>query len=158
MYKQGIQPEPRPETVPERVCDLGRLAAYISLDLKDPNRSTFHQAKSFMNTLNQWHRTLPPSMQLSRLNLADPLAQSGQTRRALLQLHILFLGLFVEPFRLCLVDIRNIRLGDKASTSAEVDTMEYVEKQSVLAARQCARVASLLQINQLVRSHCWVAV
>jgi hypothetical protein len=158
LYNRGLNLRPQGESVRERVCDLGRLATYIALDLRDPNQSTLQQAQKFMNTLNQWHRTLPLSMQLSRLNLEDPSADTGQARRALLQLHILFLGLFIEPFRSCLVDIGNVRLGEKISTPTDVETMEYVEKQSVLAARQSARVASILQINQLVRSHCWVAV
>lgn len=96
-------------------------------------------------------------MQLSRLNLSEPLAETGHTKRALLQLHILFLGLFIEPFRRCLVDIGEARLHNKGILG-DLRTSRYVEEQSVLAARQSARVASLLQVNNLVRSHCWVAV
>jgi hypothetical protein len=94
------------------IGELGRLAAYIALDLKNPATTELRHVRGYLDTLDQWHRTLPPPMQLSRLNLADPIAETGHTKRALLQLHILFLGLFIEPFRTCLVDIGNIRLGN----------------------------------------------
>jgi hypothetical protein len=126
--------------------------------LKDPNRSNVLQAQGYLYALNQWHQNLPSAIQLSQLNLADPLAQTGYTRRTLLQLHTLFLGLFFEPFRACLAELANIRLGNIAAKREDIAGMEYIEAQSVLAARQSARVASLLQLNQLLRSHCWVTV
>jgi hypothetical protein len=97
-------------------------------------------------------------MQLSRLSLADPLTMTWYTKRPLLQLHILFLGLFIEPYRICLVDLGKSRLGEFSSQSADLETMSIVEKQCVSAARQSARVASLLQVDNLIRSHCWVSV
>jgi hypothetical protein len=97
-------------------------------------------------------------MQLSRLNLADPLAQTGHTKRVLLQLHTLFLGLFVEPFRTRLVEIGNIRLGKIPASQQDRQIMEQIEGQCIQAARQLSRIVGLLQVNQLVRSQCWVVV
>jgi hypothetical protein len=97
-------------------------------------------------------------MRLSRLNLADPLAQTGHTKRALLQLHTLFLGMFVEPFRKCLVDISSIRLGKTIASQQDWQIMEKIEGQCIQAARQSSRVVGLLQVNELVRSQCWVVV
>jgi hypothetical protein len=98
-------------------------------------------------------------MQLSRLSLADPLNMNWSTKRSLLQLHILFLGLLVEPFRDYLIDIARFRLDEVASTdSKDVDSLIRIEEQCVLAARQSARVTSLLQVDNLIRSHCWVSM
>jgi hypothetical protein len=97
-------------------------------------------------------------MQLSRLSLADPLATTWYTKRSLLQLHILFLGLFIEPYRALLVDLGKSRLRDPASKLVNLEIMKNIEMQCVSAARQSARVASLLQIDNLIRSHCWVSV
>ena len=98
-------------------------------------------------------------MQLSRLSLADPLNMNWSTKRSLLQLHILFLGLLVEPFRDHLIDIARFRLGEAASTdSKDVGSLIRVEEQCVLAAQQSARVTSLLQMDNLIKSHCWVSV
>ena len=97
-------------------------------------------------------------MQLSRLSLADPLTVDWHTKRSLLQLHILFLGLFIEPYRDCLVDLGQFRMGKTSFEPGDLRGLKSVEEQCVLAARQSARVASLLQTNNLIRSHCWVSV
>jgi hypothetical protein len=116
------------------------------------------QAQGRFESLNEWHRNLPPPIQLSRLSLADPLNMNWHTKRSLLQLHILFLGLFIEPYRSCLVDVGQSRLCDTPIEPGLLQTMKIVEEQCILAARQSARVASLLQIDNLIRSHCWVIV
>jgi hypothetical protein len=144
--------------ISERVGELGQLAAYIALDLKAATQPKIAQARVHFQSLNEWHRTLPPPMQLSRLSLADPLSMNWHTKRSLLQLHILFLGLFIEPYRKCLVDLGKIRLSDTPSEPEDLESMKDIEEQCVLAARQSARVASLLQSDNLIRSHCWVSV
>ncbi|KAF2446652.1 hypothetical protein P171DRAFT_472109 [Karstenula rhodostoma CBS 690.94] len=146
------------EILQERVLELGQLAAYVALDLNRASHAKAAQARAYFESLNEWHRTLPPPMQLSRLSLADPFATSGPTKRSLLQLHILFLGLFIEPYRDCLVDLGRFRLDNPPIGSEDLEALKSVEKQCVLAARQSARVASLLQIDNLIRSHCWVSV
>ncbi|KAH7060963.1 hypothetical protein BKA63DRAFT_224614 [Paraphoma chrysanthemicola] len=143
----------------DSVGELGRLAAYIALDLKTATQPKAALASVHFESLNQWHHTLPPPMQLSRLSLADPLNMNWGTKRSLLQLHILFLGLLVEPFRNYLIDIARFRLGEVALTdSKDMESLIRVEEQCVLAARQSARVTSLLQIDNLIRSHCWVSI
>lgn len=98
-------------------------------------------------------------MQLSHLSLSDPLTLDWRTKRSLLQLHILFLGLFIEPYRNCLIDLGKLRLGEKEEApDEEMQALEDVEVQCVSAARQSAGVASLLQFDSLVRSHCWVTL
>jgi hypothetical protein len=97
-------------------------------------------------------------MQLSRLSLADPFTLNWHTKRSLLQLHILFLGLFIEPYRNCLVDLGRIRLSDAPVEPQDLKVMKHIEEQCIMAARQSARVAALLQSDNLVRSHCWVSV
>jgi len=142
----------------EHVGELGQLAAYIALDLKTAAQPKAAQARVHFESLSEWHRTLPPPMQLSRLSLADPLTVDWHTKRSLLQLHILFLGLFIEPYRDCLVDLGQFRMGKTSFEPGDLRGLKSVEEQCVLAARQSARVASLLQTNNLIRSHCWVSV
>lgn len=150
--------EPERGVFQDRVGELGRLAAYIALDLKTETQPRAAQATTHFESLNEWHRTLPPPMQLSRLSLADPLSMNWHSKRALLQLHILFLGLFIEPYRNCLVDLAKFRTSDTLIESDDLGALKQVEKQCVLAARQSARVAALLQTDNLIRSHCWVSM
>jgi hypothetical protein len=146
------------ESLQERVGQLGQLAAYAALDLKTDAQPKAAQAQSHIESLNEWHRTLPPSMQLSRLSLADPLTIDWHSKRSLLQFHILFLGLFIEPYRKCLLDLAAFRLSSTSIRAEDLEALKTVEEQCVLAARQCARVVSLLQIDDSIRSHCWVSV
>jgi hypothetical protein len=134
------------------------LGAYIALDWKRATEPTVEQAQFRFESLNEWHRSLPPPMQLSQLSIANPFTTTGHAKRSLLQLHILFLGLFIEPYRVCLVDIGKYRLDDPSREPDNLKDMEDIEEQCVSAARQSARVASLLQIDDLIRSHCWVSV
>lgn len=97
-------------------------------------------------------------MQLSRLSLADPLSMNWHSKRSLLQLHVLFLGLFIEPYRNCLLDLGLFRLNGVSIESQDLEILKNVEEQSLLAARQSARVVSLLQVDNLIRSRCWVSV
>jgi hypothetical protein len=137
---------------------LGRLAAYIAVDLKAAIQSNGVQASVHLESLGEWHRTLPPPMQLSRLSIADPYDLDWHSKRSLLQLHIIFLGLFIEPYRDGLVDLARSRLGDATLNPEDFEALHHLEEQCILAARQSARVTSLLQINDLIRSHCWVAM
>lgn len=141
-----------------RISELGQLAAYIALDLKTGKHPKAQRAQAHFETLERWHRTLPPPVRLSRLSLDDPSSFTWQTKRCLLQLHILFLGLFIEPHRDCLLDLAKYRLGTKTLDQGELNASKAVEEQCVLAARQSARVASLLQTSKLIRSRCWVSV
>jgi hypothetical protein len=142
----------------ECVGELGRLAAYAALDLEKATQPVVAQAAAHFQSLTEWHRALPPPMQLSRLSLADPLTTKWHTKRSVLQLHILFLGLFIEPYRNCLVDLARFRLGNNPVVPEDLNALKNVEEQCVLAARQSARVASLLQAADLIRSHCWVSM
>jgi hypothetical protein len=97
-------------------------------------------------------------MQISRLNLTDSQDIKMYTKRSLLQLHMLFLGLFNEPYRSCLVDLGKCRLGECTSDPKHLHMMTDLESQCVSTAQQCARLVSLLQIDNLIRSHCWIAL
>jgi hypothetical protein len=97
-------------------------------------------------------------MQLSQLSLADPLAMNWHSKRSLLQLHVLFLGLLIEPYRKSLANLGNYRLSNISIALEDLNVLKNLEEQCVLAARQSARVASLLQTNNLIRPHCWVSM
>ena len=142
----------------ERTFELGELVSYAALDLDSVRGPKATHARRYLDSFNNWHANLPPPMQLSRLSLADPLTMERHTKRSLLQLHILFLGLFIEPYRRCLFELGSYRLSEKSINEEELEALIRVEEQCVVAARQSARVASLLQIDNLVRSHCWVTL
>jgi hypothetical protein len=150
--------ESGPAIFQDRLRELGQLAAYIALDLKDATKPKGEQARTHLDSLNKWHRTLPPPMQLSRLSLGNPFTMKSATKRSLLQSHILFLGIFIEPYRNCLVDLGNFRLSNAPIEGDDLEGLQYIEEQCVLAARQSARVASLLQFDSLVRAHCWISM
>jgi hypothetical protein len=142
----------------ERVGDLGLLAAYMALDLKTAAQPKVSQAQTCSESLNKWHSTLPPPLQLRRLSLADPLPSDWHTRRSLFLLHILFLGIFIESHKNCLITLGDFRSGSAPLESGDLESLQYIEEQCVLAARQSARVASLLQADNLIRSHCWISM
>jgi len=152
------QAESGPAVFQERVRELGQLGAYIAFDLKTTAQTKAEQARNHLDSLNKWHRTLPPPMQLSQLNLGSPFTMSLTMKRSLLRIHILFLGVFIEPYRKCLVDLGNFRLGNASVEFDNLEDLEHLEEQCVLAARQSARVASLLQIDNLVRAYCWISM
>jgi hypothetical protein len=97
-------------------------------------------------------------MQLSQLSLADPLAMNWHSKRSILQLHVLFLGLLIEPYRKSLANLGRYRLSNISAALEDLKVLKNLEEQCVLAARQSARVASLLQTNNLIRPHCWVSL
>jgi hypothetical protein len=146
------------ESLSARVGELGQLAANIALSSKTTAKSRAEQARLQLNSLNEWHRTLPPIMQLGWLNRTDSHDIPWYTKRSLLQLHMLFLGLFNEPYRACLAEVGRARLGDNSGELEAQENMKIVENECILAARQCSRVVSLLQTDNLIRSHCWVSM
>jgi hypothetical protein len=97
-------------------------------------------------------------MQLSRLSLASPFTINWHKKRSVLQLHILFLGIFIEPIRGCLVDAGQLRMRDIPIEPLYLERIKHVEEQCMLAARQSARIVSLLQVDRLVSPHCWVSM
>ena len=142
----------------ERIRALGQLSAYAALALKSATQPKAQQARNHLESLNNWHRTLPPPMQLSRLSLVDPFTMNKAAKRSLLQSHILFLGVFIEPYRDCLGQLGEFRLRNEPMKNDNLGNLIHVEEQCVLAARQSARVASLLQTDGLVRAHCWISM
>jgi hypothetical protein len=159
FYRPSLPDTDGPQTdLHEQVHQLGQLATYIALDLNSASRLKAEQARLRMECLNKWHRTLPSPMQLSWLGLDSQQGIPAPTKRSLLQLHMLFLGFFTEPWRMLLVDLGNFRLSDTSRKPENLEDMQNIEKQCILGAQQCARVAALLQVDNLVRSHCWVAV
>ncbi|KAF2673298.1 hypothetical protein BT63DRAFT_152889 [Microthyrium microscopicum] len=152
-----IQAGFRDEIIHHRVGELGQIAALIALDLQDQGSPQLAQAQLRYDALKEWHRTLPDDLRLNRLNEADAETISWHTKRSLLQLHVLFIGLFIEPYRAFLVDLGNSRLND-SSDHFEDPTLKNFEEQCVSAARQSARASAILQVKNLVRSRCWVSV
>jgi hypothetical protein len=146
------------EPIHERIGELGQLAAHITLDLKIAGQPRVVQAQGCFEALNEWHRSLAPPIQLSRLSLANPTTIGCHTKRSLLRLHTLFLGLVIEPYRSFLVEVGQSRLCNIPIESGLLQAMKDIEAQCVLAARTSARVASLLQIDNLILSHCWITV
>lgn len=139
------------------IVELGQLAIYAALDLKNAlDQPKAVHARQYLDSLTRWHRTLPPPMQLSHISLSDPLTLDWHTKHSLLQFHILFLGLFIEPHRVCLIELGRSRLGAKPTGKEDLEALISIEEQCVSAARQSARVASLLQFDNLVRAHCWI--
>ncbi|CAG5180806.1 uncharacterized protein ALTATR162_LOCUS9432 [Alternaria atra] len=157
-HAPSSQAENEPATLHEHILKLGQLSAYIALDLKTAALLKSEQVRAHLGSLNEWHRKLPPPMQLSRLSLTSPFTTNLTTKRSLLQTHILFLGIFVEPYRKYLVDLGSFRLSNELVEFDGLEDLEHLEEQCILAARQSARVASLLQIDNLVRAHCWVSI
>jgi hypothetical protein len=153
-----IDAVPPRDSFHQHVVELGQLATYIALDHKRGTQPKLEQAQIRLESLNDWHRTLPTAMQLSRLHLEDSRTINWYTKRSLLQLHMLFLGLFNEPYRAWLVELGQSRLADSSSETEDFEMMKNIERQCISAARQCARVMSLLQVDNLIRSHCWVAL
>jgi hypothetical protein len=153
-----IEAGPSQNSFHQRVVELGQLATYIALDQKRGTQLKLEQAQLRLKSLNEWHRSLPAAMQLSRLHLEDSRTITWNTKRSLLQLHMLFLGLFNEPYRTWLVELGKSRLQGSSSDSEDHEVMRNIEKQCVSAAQQCGRVMSLLQVDNLIRSHCWVAL
>jgi hypothetical protein len=158
LYRTSWSEARARESIQELVGELGQLAAYIAVDLKTAAQSNAVQARNHLQSLNEWHRTLPPPIQLSRLSLADTKAMNWSSKRSLLPLHVLFLGIFTEPFKNCLVDLGRYRLSKVSVDPEDLKILKTVEEQSALAARQSSRVVSLLQIDDLLRSRCWVSV
>lgn len=152
------QPKHNSGTFQEHVNELGRIAAHVSHDPDEAPESAAIQALAHFKSLNEWHRTLPPMMQLSRLHHHDSVKMDWSTKRSILQLHMLFLGMFIEPYRSCLIELGKFRLNNTANDAKNLENLNNVEEQCVLAARQSARVVSLMQMDNLIRSHCWVIV
>ncbi|KAF2424432.1 hypothetical protein EJ08DRAFT_700788 [Tothia fuscella] len=157
-HTSTVYEKPTEGDLHQRVVELGQLAARIALDPRGDDSETLPQAQTRLKTLLQWHDTLPPEVQMSRLTLAEPNSITWYTRRSILQLHMLFLGLFSEPYRTCLMDLGKYRLGETSRKAHDVEIMTNIENQCVSSARQSARILSLLQSDNLIRSHCWVAL
>ena len=82
-------------------------------------------------------------MQLSQLSLANPLAMNWHSKRSLLQLHTLFLGLLIEPYRYGLINLGRYRLNNNGATMAlhDLEALENVEKEKVEAVERKEREA-----------------
>ncbi|KAK7177959.1 hypothetical protein PSPO01_15990 [Paraphaeosphaeria sporulosa] len=112
------------------IFELSRLATYVALDLKNAvEQPKAAHARQYLDSLTQCHLILPPPMRHSHISLANPLTLDWHKKRSLLQLHILFLGLFIEPYRICLIELGRVRLGDKLTDREDLEALINVEEQ-----------------------------
>jgi hypothetical protein len=102
--------------------------------MKAATQAKVAQAVTHFESLNEWHRPLPPPMQPSGIIPANPLAVKWHTKWSLLQLHILFLELCTEPYWDSLVDLGRFGFNNAPVVMEDFDTLKHVEEQCVLAA------------------------
>ncbi|CAI6237711.1 unnamed protein product [Periconia digitata] len=144
------------EICQEQIFQLGRLSTYASLfTMRNMEESSAMEGKHYLNVLTQWRESLPPLMQLSHICLDDPTVSDFQTKHMLLQFHILFLSLVIEPYRKCMRVLGKVRMGNIPIGTADLEALTSVEDYCVVSARQSARVASLVQFDNLVHAHSW---
>jgi hypothetical protein len=158
LYHHATKDEQERHELHEKVAELGELAAHIALDLKSAAFPDVEQAKLRFASLNTWHRTLPLTMQLSQVKSMGSSAATEHAKRSLLQLHMLFLCLFIEPYRAILVDLGVSRLDNGSEVLEKGEKMRPIEQQCILAAQQSARLSTLLVLDDLMVSNCWVSV
>jgi hypothetical protein len=134
------------------------VAADISQTLRDTERISADHMNYLIARLDSWQYELPEGLQLTTLLSNTGCELNVYQERAILMVHVLYLGAVIFLYRRLLV------VGDEAGQTGKwvlnMDKSEFLKYQSrcETAAQQVARVLGLLKFNGACTLRCWLVM
>ncbi|KAF2119662.1 hypothetical protein BDV96DRAFT_610566 [Lophiotrema nucula] len=149
------------EMIHTQTSKIGLVAAEIAKTLASPELVTRENIDTLKRKLDTWRNQVPLALQLGTLTSPTPLrAMTLYQRRAILMLHIMYLGALMLLYRQLLVATAETQLTDGAAWSLDLtieDAKKYRDQCSV-AAQQVARILRLISFDGTLTKRCWIII
>ncbi|ORY11682.1 hypothetical protein BCR34DRAFT_483669 [Clohesyomyces aquaticus] len=148
------------ELIHTQTSKIGLIAAEIAKTLVSPELATRENMEMLHCKLDVWRTEVPPPLQISALTSEHPPELTLFQRRAILMVHIMYLGAVLLLYRQLLVAAAETSLTDGASWNldlAEGEVARY-KNECAMAASQMARILSLISFDGTLTKRCWLTI
>ncbi|KAF2087681.1 hypothetical protein K490DRAFT_41763 [Saccharata proteae CBS 121410] len=145
----------------EQAIKIGLISRDIAETLRTSTVPIAHPlVEKLIQIVDDWYKDLPPMMQLSGLNDSERSSQlSFFQKRAVLMVHVLYLGVVISLYRGLVVmgaerplQTTNINAGVN-----DLDAQDYRVRLTV-AAHQMARILNLITFDGIMTKRCWLMI
>ncbi|KAF2030255.1 hypothetical protein EK21DRAFT_112174 [Setomelanomma holmii] len=148
------------ELIHNQTSKIGLLAAEIAKTLAAPERATRENVFMLTSKLEAWRVEVPLMLQIPTLTSNNPPGLTLYQRRAILMVHIMYLGALVLLYRQLLVATAETQLTDGAAwnTDISVNDAHRYRDECAVAAQQMARILGLISFDGTLTRRCWLII
>ncbi|KAF2020225.1 hypothetical protein BU24DRAFT_135558 [Aaosphaeria arxii CBS 175.79] len=148
------------ETIHIQTSKINLVAAEISKTLASPELVTRANIDMLISKLEAWRAEVPPALQLAVLTSNTLSSLTLYQRRAILMVHIMYLGALILVYRQLLIATAETQLTDGAAWNIDVsveDAKRY-RYECAMAGQQIARILSLISFDGTLTRRCWIII
>lgn len=140
---------------------VGLVAAEIAKTLSNPHMVTRENVGMLAEKLEIWRSEVPAMLQISTLTSSHCPDLTLYQRRAILMVHIMYLGALILLYRQSLVAAAEAQLasnGDKWTLDMSVQEIKKYRVECAIAAQQMARILGLISFDGTLTKRCWLII
>ncbi|CAO2650078.1 Nn.00g013700.m01.CDS01 [Neocucurbitaria sp. VM-36] len=148
------------ELIHTQTSKIGLIAAEIAKTLASPELVTKENISLLNQKLESWRVEVPDTLQIPALTSSTPTNLTLYQRRAILMVHIMYLGALVLLYRQLLVATAETQLADGTACNPNFsisDARRY-RNDCAVAAQQIARILSLIDFDGTLTKRCWLII
>ncbi|KAJ4361744.1 hypothetical protein N0V95_001637 [Ascochyta clinopodiicola] len=148
------------ELIHTQTSKIGLIAAEIAKTLAAPELATRENVDMLTRKLEVWRVEVPLILQLPTLTSETPSELSLYQRRAILMVHIMYLGAVILIYRQLLVATAEGQLTDGAAnhlTYSSQDARRF-RNECAIAAQTIARILRLISFDGTLTRRCWLVI
>ncbi|KAF2737426.1 hypothetical protein EJ04DRAFT_488080 [Polyplosphaeria fusca] len=148
------------EMIHIQTSKIGLVAAEIAKTLASPESVTRENIGMLAGKLEKWRLEVPLIMQMPTLTSNNPPDMTLYQRRAILMVHIMYLGAVMFLFRQLLVAAAETQLTDGAAWSLNltVEEARNHRHECAVAAQQVVRILRLVSLDGTMTKRCWIMI
>ncbi|KAJ8107324.1 hypothetical protein OPT61_g8944 [Boeremia exigua] len=148
------------ELIHTQTSKIGLIAAEIAKTLAAPELATRENVDMLTQKLETWRLEVPLILQLPTLTSEGPSDLSLYQRRAILMVHIMYLGAVILIYRQLLVATAEGQLTDGAASSLSfsgTDARRF-RNECAIAGQTIARILRLISFDGTLTRRCWLII
>ncbi|OQV10927.1 hypothetical protein CLAIMM_14847 [Cladophialophora immunda] len=154
-----IEAQPTTENrIQAEICTVGLMMAGILLDVHKSTSAVFSIVEKHSSILGEWQEKLPDSMKLEALVPGHGNGFPEPERRALILVHVMFLGAKMMLQRRLLVEMANCRMNRRWTLDGTLSQGESIQRECVEAAELCVSLLEILGYTKHKFPRCWLCV
>ncbi|KAH8723444.1 hypothetical protein GQ44DRAFT_741056 [Phaeosphaeriaceae sp. PMI808] len=145
------------ELIHQQTSKIGLIAAEIAKTLATPELATQENVTMLTAKLETWRKEVPYNLQIDVLTMRNSPDVTLYQRRAILMVHIMYLGALVLLYRQLLVATTETQLTDGAAWNSNIsfhDAQKHRDECAV-AAQQMARILGLIAFDGTLTKRYW---
>ncbi|KAF9697665.1 hypothetical protein EKO04_004009 [Ascochyta lentis] len=148
------------ELIHTQTSKVGLIAAEIAKTLAAPELATRENVETLTQKLETWRKEVPLILQLPTLTSEGPSDLSLYQKRAILMVHIMYLGAVILVYRQLLVATAEGQLTDGATNHlmySQHDARKF-RNECAIAAQTIARILRLIAFDGTLTRRCWLII